>query len=138
MNQQLFAPIGAKTYVMPETKYIIVHTTNKIVNEKLRELEIGKLRGDNRERTKGHPELFGFKMKGTKIRILKFNKITLSIVARMLKQYPDEVMMFVGKQYWFSELPQEIKGYAEFEGNTTYLINNVEKGGAVTNDGSNL
>ena len=45
MKQELmFAPVGTKTYVTPKTKYIIVHTTNKVVNCRLRELEISKRR----------------------------------------------------------------------------------------------
>ena len=117
----MFAPVGTKTYVTPKTKYIIVHTTNKVVNCRLRELEKGKLRGDKRERTEARKELFAFNTGRSNVRVLNFNKFTLALVSRFLRKYPDEVMMFIGENYWFSELPEEIQEYGDYPGNTELL-----------------
>jgi len=121
MKQELmFAPAGTKTYVTPKTKYIIVYTTNDRAQKCLRRMERG------REGTKAKPELFPFKTGKRSVIFLEFNKFTLAVVARLLKKFPDEVMMFVGENYWLSELPQEIQEYGKYGGNFSQLINKMK------------
>ena len=129
MKQELFAPVGTKTYIHPKTKYIIVYTTHDRAQKCLRRLERG------REGTKGKPELFPFKTGQRGVIILKFNKFTLAVVAKVLKKFPDEVLVFIGENYWFSELPQEIQGWGVYGGTFTQLISRME-GAAFTSEGS--
>ena len=123
MSQQLLAPVGTKTYVTSKEKYIIIQTSNKLIMDRLYYLENGR----ESRKQKPRPELFAFNIGRSNVKILKFNKFTLSIVAKMIKAYPDEVMVFVGSNYWFSELPQEIQEFSEFGGTNTQLINKIEK-----------
>jgi len=90
--------------------YIVVYTTNKTLNKKLIKFE----KGDKGSRQKARPEIFAFKIYGTRTRILKINSISLAFVARILRDYPRQVYVFIGKNYWFGELPQEIKGLADY------------------------
>ena len=93
-----------------DNNYMVVYTTNKTLNRKLRKFESG----DEGSRQKAHPEMFAFKIYGSRMRVLKINEITLSFVSRILKEYPRQVYVFVGKNYWFGELPQEIQGLAKY------------------------
>jgi len=121
MKQELFAPPRTKAYVN-QPKYIIIQSNNKVVLEALRILEKGR---EDRNQI-ARPELFAFKTKGNP-KILHFNKFTLAILSRMLRKYPDEVMVFIGDNYWFAELPQEIQKYANYECNNKHLLNKMEK-----------
>ena len=119
----MFAPVGTKTYTDSRGKYIIVCSTNKNVMQVLWRLENGY--SDRKQIAR--PELFAFKTKKSSMKILHLDKFSLSIVSRMLKKYPDEVMVFVGENYWFTELPQEIQEHADFGGSNQQLLTKMEK-----------
>ncbi len=124
MRDSLFAPVGTKTHINPKTKYIIIHSTSKRVMNNLLALEVGRKDGKRIAR----PELFEFKTRRrSNMRVLKFNKFVLAIVGRMLKKYPDEVLVFIGENYWFSELPKEIQKYGDWGGSNKQLKNRIEK-----------
>jgi len=115
MNQNLlFATAGTKTYVTSEKKYLMVYSPNHAVKEAFRVLRMGRKpspssRSPEHRKQTPRPELFGFETPNSNMHILNLNILTLTIVAKMLKKYPDEVMVFVGNNYWFSELPKEIQ-----------------------------
>ena len=132
MKQELlFAPVGTKTYVMPKTKYIIIYTTNPMAQRSLRRMERGRIR-EGRNETIARPELYPFKTGKRSAVFLEFNKFTLTFVARLLKKYPDEVMLFVGENYWFSELPKEIQKFSDYGGTNTQLLGRIEREEAIT------
>jgi len=141
MTQQLFAPVGTKTYVMPQTQYLMVYSDNNNVRNFFHQLEHGrelkKCNEKGKKRRyygqKPRPELFAFKTPQSRVKIFNLNKLSLTIVARMLKKYPDEIMIFIGPNYWFHELPQEIQDNVNnFNGNIKHIENKIKEEAVTT------
>lgn len=121
MNK-LFAPVGTKTYIMPTTKYILVYSSNKKIMNTLGYLEKG-WGGKQIAR----PELFPFKLERSNFKILRFNKFTLAIIMRIFKKYPEDMIVFIGENYWYSQFPEEIQQLGNYRGTHKDLLKRMEK-----------
>ena len=91
-------------------KVFVIKTTNKKILWNFLKLE------------KAYPKLF--KSNGvyrSHMRIMRITPITICFVAKALKNYPEEVKLFISEDKWLCQLPECFETLSEWNGSYNHL-----------------